>query len=936
MNEVKKTGFGKKASKIVSLVLAAVILLFVFVTPINAKTTIIITKDTFSQNEKSMFDNDYFGIVAEDLKARGIFIGYPDGTMGENNHVTRAEMATVCTRILGVENKPNYVPTVKYPDVPDTHWAVKYVSLTNDYGITQGYPDGTFKPENNVTLNETLKMLLVSGGYGSDDTGNALSYPDGYIQAGKDLGVTNKIVYDGNRAALRGEIMFMTYQMLQADQTSQGGDDYVVKFDLNYNNPVGKIADQTVKSGSYAKRPTTENVKRANYLLTGWYTDKDCKNEFSFDTKINADVTLYAKWDLWNETPLPYEADYEISDMLNKIESKYHNNNNYVDFENFDKVMEEIIVCVQNLYEQGKILKYNYSDHTIEIVLNSRIVYGYSISNDELLNNGKNDVRIETYTLTNDINISVGKYSPLPDMAEAYSILLRGNYSASDNYSDGNVNIETLEKISGDIIFWEGHGYWSDFYLCTMLQTGIKRDKFTDNAMYTLYGDKICTIDGLKEIYQGDKYYFITPEFINSLQGSERFKGSLVYLNTCNSLRNYDLAAAFIDKGASVVIGNTNDIYIPYSRYLFINILKDLAEQDNVGKFPNTVAKVITDILLSQTNKEKYAEALKKTKNIGIGIADWFGKDNFKLSDLLNKETIDNGFIVDPTKDTIPAGAIHIKTAEELAKIGGEQSAGKYYVLDNDINLTSEWIPIDDFRGTFDGRGHSVNNLFVLRSSNRGCAGLFGQIFFYSNVTIKNVAINIGEQGITVDFSSSFAGGIVGYIMGGIDDGYNSSHIIENCYTTGDILAYSSVVSASMGSFVGAGGLVGHNNGIIRNCYTIGNIYVYSGSVSAFAGGLVGSNGDTGIIKNCYAIGNVSVYVEYAFSYAGGLTGANRGVIENCYRLSTQTVTAKTINESGTPLTDAQMKDKTNFIGWDFNTVWAIDSSKNNGYPYLR
>ena len=69
--------------------------------------------------------------------------------------------------------------------------------------------------------------------------------------------------------------------------------------------------------------------------------------------------------------------------------------------------------------------------------------------------------------------------------------------------------------------------------------------------------------------------------------------------------------------------------------------------------------------------------------------------------------------------DPIPSDAnvLHISTAAELAAIGGPDSEGKYYVLDNDINLTEEWIPIDDFGGTLDGRGYCINNLYTLKSS---------------------------------------------------------------------------------------------------------------------------------------------------------------------------------------------------------------------------
>jgi len=36
------------------------------------------------------------------------------------------------------------------------------------------------------------------------------------------------------------------------------------------------------------------------------------------------------------------------------------------------------------------------------------------------------------------------------------------------------------------------------------------------------------------------------------------------------------------------------------------------------------------------------------------------------------------------------------------------------------------------------------------------------------------------------------------------------------------------------------------------------------------------------------------------------------------------------------PLTTEQMKEKTNFAGFDFDIVWGIDKEKNDGYPYLR
>lgn len=360
--------------------------------------------------------------------------------------------------------------------------------------------------------------------------------------------------------------------------------------------------------------------------------------------------------------------------------------------------------------------------------------------------------------------------------------------------------------------------------------------------------------------------------------------------------------------------------------------------------------------------------------------------------------------------DSIPENAIHIKTVAELAAIGGAQSKDKYYVLDNDIYLTSEWIPIDNFLGkTFDGQGHTISNLYVKADSERLYAGLFG-IIATENITIKNVKINIGSEGIssystTFGIDSTYAGGLVGKIE-------SNNVIISDVQInigTKEVLSHISIISGTR--YSSAGGLIGSIKGDagfinITNCNTIGNVSAYSstpGSTGAYAGGLIGecfnnnytviieksyttgnitssstSQSDAGgligllgvgpqlIVKDCYTTGDISassgvggligwcatnenvLTIENCYSisnvssaseqeYAGGLigTGASYYNVINCYRLSTQVITGNVINQSGTPLTQAQMKQQSSFIGWDFSKTWVMNSSINNGYPCL-
>lgn len=67
--------------------------------------------------------------------------------------------------------------------------------------------------------------------------------------------------------------------------------EYTVTFETG-NEAV--VEPQTVKSGKKAQKP--EDPTMENLVFGGWYKDADCKEEFSFSTKITEDITLFAKW----------------------------------------------------------------------------------------------------------------------------------------------------------------------------------------------------------------------------------------------------------------------------------------------------------------------------------------------------------------------------------------------------------------------------------------------------------------------------------------------------------------------------------------------------------------------------------------------------------------------------------------------------------------
>lgn len=247
-----------------------------------------------------------------------------------------------------------------------------------------------------------------------------------------------------------------------------------------------------------------------------------------------------------------------------------------------------------------------------------------------------------------------------------------------------------------------------------------------------------------------------------------------------------------------------------------------------------------------------------------------------------------------------------IYTAEDLASMNDTvDSLEGYYILMNDIDLSSYlkeggkgyddgkgWVPIGQyndvtdpniavqkaFKGTFDGNGHVISNLYMKR---------------------KDVA--------------SFNAGLFGYVT--------SSSIIKNVGVTGtmDVSSYS-------------GGLVGSNSGMITNCWADVDVTAYSGSDSVYRylGGFVGNN--FGIIEHCYSLGNV-----LCDSYFGAFVGSNEGDILECYALKGQ----KSQSFAGFALVDASCQlyeDEASFKEGNWrntfsNEYWNIED---NSFPSLR
>ncbi len=117
------------------------------------------TLDTTPAPETAVNLTDTRGHWAEadinKLVALGAVKGYPDGSFKPDKKITRAEFITILVNALKLSAKAGK----SFADTSE-HWAKDYISTASAYEITAGYDDGTFRPNDSITRELMLVMVV--------------------------------------------------------------------------------------------------------------------------------------------------------------------------------------------------------------------------------------------------------------------------------------------------------------------------------------------------------------------------------------------------------------------------------------------------------------------------------------------------------------------------------------------------------------------------------------------------------------------------------------------------------------------------------------------------------------------------------------------------------------------------------------------------------
>lgn len=219
------------------------------------------------------------------LSELNIMVGDADGNYRLDDYVSRAEFAKIA--VSSSKSKNSVASGIKvspFKDVTYQHWSAPYVRAAVSAGIVAGYVDATFKPDNTVSYEEALTMVLKVLGYTDDDFG--YSWPYGQIGLADNLEITKNVNAGIGDELTRRQVANLIYNALNT-KMKDSQSDLITIFDCQVIEGVTIIASNKEDSSLgtdkiYTTAGTYEFDNNFNYDYVGRQGDIVVKNGDDF------------------------------------------------------------------------------------------------------------------------------------------------------------------------------------------------------------------------------------------------------------------------------------------------------------------------------------------------------------------------------------------------------------------------------------------------------------------------------------------------------------------------------------------------------------------------------------------------------------------------------------------------------------------------------
>lgn len=179
--------------------------------------------------------------AVETVKALGIMVGDASGNMNLTGNVTRAQFVKMMTAASSYKDSigAGYGYSL-FKDVKSDYWASEYIKLAVEQEWITGYVDGTFRPNNTVTLEEACAALLRMLGY--DSSSLAGSYPTAQLSKASAVGLLDGMSATQGQKLTRSDCVTLFNNLL----TAENSDGNVYAVTLGYTVTNGEVDYSTL------------------------------------------------------------------------------------------------------------------------------------------------------------------------------------------------------------------------------------------------------------------------------------------------------------------------------------------------------------------------------------------------------------------------------------------------------------------------------------------------------------------------------------------------------------------------------------------------------------------------------------------------------------------------------------------------------------------
>ena len=331
------------------------------------------------------------------LTNNGVIDGFTDGTFRPQSNVTRAQLCKLLVEALQLKRSNNSVLT-QFKDVDSSMWFYEYVKIAVDHGIIIGYTDGTFKPNNDVSYAEMFTMIIRAMGKENQIT-NKSDWPNAYITYAINYGLLSNVAYSGNdNPAIRGEVSIALYNMVNRLEDETGTTKYGFVDTVSTRN---KISYAKINGVTYTVSSKSSSFTEDTYAVFEY-------NSLSDEIKL---IASYGVKDL----DAGAEIVTYVTGKTGAQEIKIKGSSKYIDYftDSNIKKFKSYGICVIDVEPNSKnvleVTKYS-NKSTIE---NVKFEVG-----DRIIENSKYGVFLVFKGLDEDDEITKGKYSPAVEYAK--------------------------------------------------------------------------------------------------------------------------------------------------------------------------------------------------------------------------------------------------------------------------------------------------------------------------------------------------------------------------------------------------------------------------------------------------------------------------------------------------------------------------------------